>query len=60
MSLLQTTGGKDELNIDLCRSRNGSQHRTKNVKMHNRTPQITKKKMLCPINNIIVQVYIYH
>ena len=39
MSLLQTTGGKDEPNIVFMRT---SQHGTKYVKKHNRTTQKTK------------------
>jgi hypothetical protein len=39
-TLLQTTGGKDEPNIVCIRK---SQHRTQNVKTHNRRTQHTKK-----------------
>jgi hypothetical protein len=43
MSPLQTTGGKDESNIVFRRkSKCKSQHRTQNVKTHNRTTQKSK------------------
>ena len=42
-ALLQTTGGKDEpIIVFMQKSEQTSQHRTKNVKKHNRTTQKTK------------------
>ena len=42
--LLQTTGGKDEMNIVFMQTSQGiSIHKTQNVKTHNRTTQKTIK-----------------
>ena len=46
--LLQTTGGKDELNIVCMRK---SQHGTQNVKTHNRRTQKTKKLSNTDLND---------
>jgi hypothetical protein len=48
-TLLQTTRGKDEPNIVCIRK---SQHRTRNVKTHNRRTQQTKKMRNKDLNDM--------